>query len=94
LFGPRRRIDTIFANDYHLSETMTRHQSPYHGSPLFAIVPGRGVTALQVRLIFPAAHWLIYGESNEVKRFKTNIFHQMSTDGRGRTVQGISNRSH
>jgi hypothetical protein len=72
LLGLRWPIDTIFAGDYNVAETMTPHWSRYHGSRRFAVVQACGVTVL--RLTFAAAHWLMSGEPNEAKNFKMNLF--------------------
>jgi hypothetical protein len=69
LSGPRQPTDSIFADDYQVTETMTRHRSRYHRSRPFAVVQTPRVTVLRVRLTSAAVHWLIYGESNEASDF-------------------------
>jgi hypothetical protein len=73
--GPRRPVNIIFADDYNVAETMTRHRPRLHESGPFAVARARGVTVLRVRRAFTAVHWLVRGEPNEVKYFKTNLFH-------------------
>jgi hypothetical protein len=57
----------MFADGYHVAETMTRHRSQCHGSRPIAIVQARGVTVLPVQLAFATAYWLMCGEPNKVK---------------------------
>jgi hypothetical protein len=81
---PRWPTDTIFSDDYHVSETMTCHWPRYHGSRPFAIVQARGVIVLWIRLAFGAVHWLMCQESDERNNlgliFSTKLIYIVETE--------------
>jgi hypothetical protein len=73
---------------------MICRQPWYHGNRPFVVVQTHGAIVLRVRPAFAAAHWWMCRGPNDVKMFKTNLFHCMSMDCRRRNVQWVRNRSH